>query len=285
MNITAKTSILAVLGDPVGHSLSPVMHNGWIDDFGLDAAYIALRVPADDEAGAFEGLRALRFFGANITVPHKLSACLIADRLDPAASSLKAANVLRWERDGSISGFNTDAYGVIAALDESHGGWRSMTGTAVVLGAGGAARAAAWGLAQAGVRRVLIANRTAQRAHDVASISDRCYAFPWEQMGDLFESADLIVNTTTLGMAGAPPFDWPVERAPNHCIIMDAVYAPLETGLLRAARGRGLNVIDGLGMLIHQGALSFEIWFGLQPDVRLARARLMRAVEDREEPE
>lgn len=283
MNITAKTPILAVIGDPVSHSLSPVIHNGWIDDFGLDAVYVALRVAVGDQALGFEGLRALRLFGANVTVPHKQAACLIADRLDPAASALKAVNVLRWERDGSISGFNTDGFGLVSALDESNAGWRSMTGTALVLGAGGAARAAAWGLAQAGVRRVLIANRTPERAHEVAGISPRCHAFPWEDMGDLFESADLIVNTTTLGMAGAPPFDWPVERAPNHCIVLDAVYAPLETDLLRAARARGMTAVDGLGMLIHQGALSFEIWFGLQPDVRLARARLMRAISEREE--
>ncbi|MES1202266.1 MAG: shikimate dehydrogenase [Pseudomonadota bacterium] len=283
MNITAKTPVLAVIGDPVGHSLSPVMHNGWIDDFGLDAAYVALRVDVREQALGFEGLRALRLFGANVTVPHKQAACLISNRLDPAASALRAVNVLRWERDGSVSGFNTDAFGLIAALDESQSGWRSKTGTALVLGAGGAARAAAWGLAQAGVRRVLITNRTPERANEAAEVSKRCYAFPWEDMGNLFESADLIVNATTLGMAGAPPFDWPIERAPDHCIVLDAVYAPLETGLLRAARARGMTAVDGLGMLIHQGALSFEIWFGLQPDIRLARARIMRVIAEREE--
>jgi shikimate dehydrogenase len=267
----------------VSHSLSPVMHNGWIDDFNLDAVYVALRVAAGDQALGFEGLRAMRLFGANVTVPHKQAACLIADRLDPAASALKAVNVLRWERDGTVSGFNSDAYGLVAALDESQSGWRSMTGTALVLGAGGAARAAAWGLAHAGVRRVLIANRTPQRAAEVAGVSERCMAFPWEDMGDLFESADLIVNTTTLGMLGSPQFDWPIARAPNHCIVMDAVYTPLETPLLHAARARGMMTVDGLGMLIHQGALSFEIWFGLTPDVRLARGRLMRAIAEKEE--
>ncbi|MEJ0022743.1 MAG: hypothetical protein WDN76_04405 [Alphaproteobacteria bacterium] len=130
---------------------------------------------------------------------------------------------------------------------------------------------------------MLIANRTPQRATEVAGISERCFAFPWEEMGNLFESADLIVNTTTLGMVGGQHFDWPIERAPNHCIVMDAVYTPLETPLLRAARARSMTAVDGLGMLIHQGALSFEIWFGLQPDVRLARGRLMRAIAEKEE--
>src|SRR5690606_29216476 len=143
---------------------------------GIDAAYVALRVDSADPA-RFMGLRALGLFGANVTVPHKENACLLADELDPAASALKAANVLRWDEEGRIFGFNTDAPGLIAALDESHAGWRSMTGAALVLGAGGAARAAAWGLANAGVRRILIANRTPARAEAAAAIAPRAQGF------------------------------------------------------------------------------------------------------------
>lgn len=286
MNVTASTSVLALLGDPVGHSLSPVMHNGWIADHDLDAVYVALRLAADDPSAAFAALRSQRFRGCNITVPHKQTACLVADKLDPAASALGALNTLRWEEDGTISGYNTDAPGLIAALDESHAGWRSMTGTALVLGAGGAGRGVAYGLCQAGVRRILIANRTRSAADEIASLTPRCQAFDWSELGELFESADLIVNSTSIGMAkgglAAPEGGWPVKRAPNHAVIMDAVYAPLETELLRAARDRGLVALDGLGMLIHQGALAFDIWFGIKPDVRLARARLMQAIAERE---
>jgi shikimate dehydrogenase len=283
MTITAKTAVLALFGDPVAHSLSPVLQNGWIKDNRLDAAYVALRVAADDPAAAFAALRAVRFHGANVTVPHKEAACSAADRLDEPAAALNAVNVLRWEADGSVSGFNTDAPGLIAALDECHAGWRSRTGAALVLGAGGAARAAAWGLAHAGVRRILIANRTFARAEEAARRTPRAQAFAWDQLGDLFESADLIVNATTLGMAGAPSIDWPVRRAPSHCIVLDLVYAPMETKLLRSAAARGLTAVDGLGMLIHQGALAFGLWFGITPDVRLARARLTKAIAERGE--
>jgi shikimate dehydrogenase len=175
---------------------------------------------------------------------------------------------------------------VIAALDESHAGWRSMTGAALVLGAGGAARAVAWGLAHAGVRRVLIANRTRKTAEEVATMAPHCQAFDWSRLGDLFESADLVVNCTTLGMTKSEQFEpeggWPVARAPDHCVVMDTVYSPLETPLLRAARARGLVALDGLGMLIHQGALAFEIWFGVLPDVRTARARIMQALAEQD---
>ncbi|MGE3303997.1 MAG: shikimate dehydrogenase [Hyphomonadaceae bacterium] len=282
MRITSRTAVLALFGDPVGHSLSPVMHNGWIGDHGLDAVYVALRIATAQAPNTFVSLRNAGFRGANVTVPHKQSACLAVDSLDPTASALKAVNVLRWEDDGAISGFNTDAPGLVSALDESHAGWRSTTGAAVVLGAGGAARAAVWGLAQAGVKRVLVVNRTLARAEETAALTPRAHAFAWDQLGDLFASADLIVNTTTLGMAGSPPMEWPIERTPDHCIVMDSVYAPLETELLRAARARGLTTVDGLGMLIHQGALAFDIWFGVTPDVLLARVRLMQAISDRE---
>jgi shikimate dehydrogenase len=281
MHVTARTPVLALLGDPVSHSLSPVMQNGWLQDSGRDGVYIALQVRADTSE-AFQALRAARFFGANVTVPHKQTACLLADRLDPAASALKAVNVLRWEEDGTVSGFNTDSPAIAAALDDAHSGWRSTTGAALVIGAGGAGRAAAWSLAQSGVHKVMIANRTRAKADEVARVSPRCEAFDWHRLPELFAAADLIVNCSSLGMAGSPNMEWPVERAQSHCVIMDAVYAPLETELLRQARGVGLTAIDGLGMLIHQGALAFDIWFGVMPDVRSARARLMRAIAERE---
>jgi shikimate dehydrogenase len=280
--ITARTPVLALLGNPVSHSLSPVMQNGWLEDTGVDGVYVALRIAADDNGEAFQALRAAQFYGANVTVPYKQTACLIADRLDPAASALKAVNVLRWEDDGTVSGFNTDAPALVAALDESHAGWRSTTGAALVLGAGGAARACVWALAQAGVRKIFVANRTAEKAEAVAGLAPKAKAHGWDELPALFAASDLIVNATSLGMVGSPPMEWPLEKAPKHCVVMDAVYAPLETDLLREARAQNLTCVDGLGMLIHQGALAFSIWHGIMPDTRNARARLMQAIAERE---
>lgn len=274
MSVTAKTDVLAILGDPVAHSLSPVLHNAWIQAAGLDAVYTAIRIETGRADAAFAALSAYGLKGANVTVPHKERAAKAADRLDLAAETLKAANVLRWEEDGTLSGFNTDAGGIVAALDDSHAGWRSMTGAALVIGAGGAGRAAAWALSHAGVRRVLIINRTKARAMEAASLIPRAQAFAWSEMGGLFESADLIINTTTLGMKGQPAMEWPLARAPSHALVMDAVYAPLMTPLLAGAQARRLTTLDGLGMLIHQAAATFELWFNRKPSIELGRAAI-----------
>lgn len=282
MSARRSPAMLALFGDPVSHSLSPVMHNAWLQDAGIPGAYAAMRIPVKDVAATFRNLREMDLTGANVTIPHKEEAAKAADRLDEAARALNAVNTLRWEEDGSVSGFNTDAPGLIASLDAANLGWRSQTGAAVVVGAGGAGRAAAWALAKAGVRRVMICNRTAQRAQEAAAEIENARPFPWSKLGETFEGADLIVNTTSLGMVHSPPMDWPIERAPAHAIVLDAVYAPLETPLLAAASARGLKTIDGLGMLIHQGALAFEIWFGVKPDVTIARQRLLAAIAERD---
>jgi shikimate dehydrogenase len=276
------TALLALFGDPVDHSLSPVMQNGWLEDHGIEGYYAPYKIPVSDAAKAFRALRGMELTGANVTVPHKELAARSVDRLDGVGRALGAINTIRWEDDGTVSGFNTDAPGLIAALDESSVGWRAQTGTAVVLGAGGAGRAAAWALSHAGVSRVLIANRTAERAQQVAALTPRGLPFPWAKLPDLFASADLIVNTTTLGMSHAPEMDWPIDRAPSYGIVMDAVYAPLETPLLAAARARGMKTVDGLGMLIHQGALAFAHWFGVRPDTGVARERLLDAIAERQ---
>jgi shikimate dehydrogenase len=282
MSMLTRPAMLALFGDPVDHSLSPVMHNAWLRDAGIAGAYAAMRIPVSEAAAVFRGLRDMDLNGANVTVPHKEIAARSVDSLDDAARALGAVNTLRGEADGGVAGFNTDAPGLIASLDASNTGWRSQTGAALVIGAGGAGRAAAWALARAGVRRVLICNRTAQRAQEAAAATANAIPFPWSKLADQFEAADLIVNTTTLGMAHMPAMDWPIRRAPNHAIVLDAVYAPLETPLLAAARARGMKTIDGLGMLIHQGALAFDLWFGVKPDVAIARTRLLQAIAERE---
>jgi len=272
--ISGATKILAVLGAPVTHSLSPQMHNAWLAEAGIDAVYAALPIGP----GAFAGLRDMGLFGVNVTVPFKERAAAIATDLDETAARLGAANVLAF-RGGPVAGYNTDARGFIASLDEDAPGWRARVDAAVVLGAGGAARAIAWGLAAAGVGEILIANRTSARADDVAQLHPAMAPWPWERIDAAFARADLIVNATSLGLAGAASPAWPLHAAPAHAIVADAVYRPLETPLLAAARARGLAVVDGLGMLIHQGAAAFSIWFDVAPDVSRARGRLLAALD------
>lgn len=261
------TKRYAVIGDPVSHSLSPLMHMGWIADHGLDASYEAYRLRSDDPIAAIRGLT--QFAGMNVTAPHKEAAAKAADR-----SEAPVANVLRWESDGSLSAFSTDGAGFIDALDESAPDWRVRTKTALVIGAGGAARAIAGALA--GDLELTIVNRSVSQGKALAKQVPRARFAAWEELHACF-GADLIVNATTVGMGGGEN-SWPIESCHERAIVVDIVYRPLETGLLRAARERGLQAIDGLGMLIHQGVRAFEIWHGIRPDAARARARLMAAL-------
>lgn len=281
--ITARTRLYAVVGDPVGHSLSPVMHNGWIADFGFDAAYVALRLPAAQAEAVFAALKALDLAGLNITVPLKETAAAAADARAPLVERLAAANTWRREADGRIAAFNTDAPGFTAGLDFAAPGWRGRARTAVVIGAGGAGRAIGFGLAEAGVGRILYVNRTLETAQRAAMATPGGAALAWGELEAAFAEADLIVNATTLGMTGAEACAWPVAALKPDAMVADAVYKPLETELLRAARARGHVVVDGLHMLIHQGALAFELWFGHRPDAAAARARVLAALSAKEQ--
>jgi shikimate dehydrogenase len=267
------TKRYAVIGDPVGHSLSPVMHAGWIEDHHLDATYEALLLRSDDPVAAIRVLSGLA--GVNVTVPHKEAAAKAADRSDD-----QVANTLRWEVDGTISAFNTDGLGFVDCLNESSPGWREKVETALILGAGGAANGIAHALRSDAAVDIdlVVANRTRARAEALAAGLPRTRVADWNDLESLFANADLIVQTTTLGMGGAPSPVWPVERCKPDAIVVDIVYRPLQTPLLKAARDRGLTAVDGLGMLIHQGARAFEIWFGVKPDAKKARARLLAAL-------
>jgi shikimate dehydrogenase len=264
-----STKRYAVIGDPVAHSLSPLMHAGWIADHELDATYEAHLLRSDDPVAAIRGLT--QFAGMNVTVPHKEAAARAAGWTSGAA-----ANVLRREPDGTLSAFNTDGAGFVASLDEAAPRWRDAR-SALIIGAGGAARGVAEALAPH-VPTIEIANRTSSRAETLAAILPNAEATPWSVLPQAFARADLIVQSTTLGMAGQPPANWPIEVCTPSTIIADIVYRPLETPLLAAARARGLTAIDGLGMLIHQGALSFEIWHGIKPSTAKARERLLKAL-------
>lgn len=272
MSFTAATKVLAVIGDPVSHSLSPIMHNGWIADHKLDAVYVALPLKSDDATAAIRAMKGAGFAGLNVTVPHKEAAAAAADRSEGAV-----ANVLRWEEDGTVSGFNTDGPGFLDALSETAPDWRGRVQRALILGAGGAAQAIGQALSPH-VVTIHFANRTAARAEMAAAAIPNGRALRWDDLERGFGAADLIVQTTTLGMDGQPEQAWPVEYCRPRVIAADIVYRPLETDFLRAARERGLVTMDGLGMLIHQGVRSFELWFGIKPDAAKARQRLLAAL-------
>lgn len=268
--ITAKTALYAVLGSPVRHSLSPILHNGWIADHGLDAAYLALDVTAD----ALAALGALGLSGANVTIPHKEAALAAAQRVDPFAARIGAANTLRITPDRRLEAYNTDAPGFLAALRAGAPGW-SASAPAVVLGAGGAARAIVVALSDAGVGDIRIVNRTADRAQAVAALAPGARVLALEAA---LEGAGLVVNCTSQGLKGDTPLTLDLAPALAEAVVFDTVYAPLETTLLASARAQGRVGVDGLGMLIWQAALAFEIWFGLRPDVDAARARALAAI-------
>ncbi|MFZ2030227.1 MAG: shikimate dehydrogenase [Vitreimonas sp.] len=272
MTISASTQVLAVIGDPVAHSLSPVMHNGWIADHGLDAVYVALPLTGDDPSAAFRALKRFGLKGANVTVPHKEAAARAADRSENAV-----ANVLRWEEDGSVSAFNTDGLGFLDSLAERAPDWRGRISRVLMLGAGGAARAIATTLSPY-VDTIHFANRTAERGEAAALSLPNGRALRWDDLERGFGAADLIIHATTLGMEGQPETEWPVANCRANAIVADIVYRPLLTPLLNAANARGLTMIDGLGMLIHQGARSFELWFDVMPDTGKARTRLLAAL-------
>ncbi len=264
------TKRYAVIGDPVAHSLSPLMHAGWMADHGIDATYEAHLLRSDDPVAAIRALT--QYAGMNVTVPHKEAAAKAADGYEG-----DVANVLRREDDGSLSAYNTDGAGFLDSLDEAAPGWRGRVKRALILGAGGAAQAIA-GVLSPCVEAIVVANRTRSRAEEVFATLPNGRVGDWSDLSQSFAAADLIVQTTTLGMAGTESPDWPLDACGAETIVVDIVYRPLETPLLAAARARGLKTIDGLGMLIHQGARAFEIWFGVKPDTAKARARLEAAL-------
>lgn len=267
--MSEKVRRFAVIGNPIAHSLSPQMHAAWIADHGLNATYERRLFEGDDDAFV-AWARTGPFDGANVTVPFKAAARRAATR----AGDDDVANVLTW-REGEIIAANTDGAGFIAALDEAAPRWRDRTRAALIVGAGGGAAGVARALAGEGLTLAIV-NRTAGRARDLAqAIGGDVRGEGWEALAARFAEADLIVQTTTLGMSGTESPAWPVERCKPGAIVVDIVYRPLLTPLIKAARARGLAAVDGLGMLIHQGALAFEMWFGVKPDTQKARARLL----------
>ena len=259
-----------VVGHPIAHSRSPLIHGHWLAEHGIAGSYERLDVAPDAFPDFLRALPGSGFEGGNVTIPHKEAAFARADALTPRAKTIGAVNTLVVGPDGRILGDNTDAPGFCAHLDQSLGaGWPGRTGgTALVLGAGGAARAIVVGLAERGLTRIRVANRTPARAGAVAALAPGIgEALAWDALPAALTDAGLLVNTTSLGMTGQPPLTLDLAPLPAHAAVADIVYAPLETRLLAHARGRGLSAVDGLGMLLHQAVPGFSAWFGVHPAV------------------
>ena len=266
MRITGRTRLAGIMGWPIAHSRSPALHNFWLDEHGIDGVYVPMPVRPEHLAQALRALPALGYRGCNLTLPHKQTALSIVDRVGPLARRIGAINTVVVAADGGLEGSNTDVYGFRESLHDAAPDWDPAAGDAVVLGAGGAARAVVASLIEAGVGEIRLVNRTvahAQRiAEDLATGRSRVSVHPWESRDAALDGAGLLVNTTSLGMAGAPDLEIDLVALPESAIVIDVVYVPLETSLLAVARRRGNRAIDGLGMLLHQGRPGFEAWFG-----------------------
>ncbi|PNG25395.1 shikimate dehydrogenase [Methylocella silvestris] len=263
-----------VVGWPIAHSRSPIIHNYWLHQLGLAGRYEAVAVAPPDFADFAQNLVASGFVGGNVTLPHKQKAFGLVAEATHSARRLEAVNTL-WIEDGRLCGDNTDPEGFLCALDEAAPGWEAIPGEAVVLGAGGAARAIVAALIERG-RGVVLANRTRASAEALAAhFGDAPKVVDWRDLPAALKRAALLVNTTSLGMKGQPPLDLDVGLLPQEAVVHDIVYFPLETALLRDARARGLRVVPGLGMLLHQAAPAFARWFARRPQVTPELRRLV----------
>lgn len=255
-----------VVGWPVAHSRSPLIHGHWIKQLKLAADYRREAVEPGTEADFFANLAARGYVGCNVTLPHK-EAALAASRPDDRARAVGAANTL-WLEGGTLLSTNTDVEGFTNNLDAAVPDWDRRGREAVVLGAGGSARAVVYGLIERGFARVHVVNRTFDRAQALRDrFGDAVQPANWSALPHLLARAGLLVNTTLLGMTGQPRLDIDLSPLPADAVVSDLVYAPLETELLAAARSRGLAVADGLGMLLHQAVRGFSLWFGVRPEV------------------
>ena len=276
--MSAAPPLAAVLGWPIGHSRSPALHGHWLRRYGIAGLYIPVALAPEDLEDGLRALARLGFRGCNVTLPHKEAALALAAEATDLAREIGSANTLTFREDGGFLADNTDAYGFVANLRQSAPHWRAEAGPALVLGAGGAARAVIAGLLAERVPEIRLANRTRARAEDLqAHFGPRVGVVDWEAAPDAAAGAATIVNTTSLGMEGQPPLGFGFHAAPPGALATDIVYRPLDTAFLVDARRRGLTTVDGLGMLLHQAVPGFERWFGRRPEVD---AELRAAVLD-----
>lgn len=263
-----KIPLAGVIGQPVAHSRSPKLHGHWLRRYGLRGHYVPMDVAQADLADVIATLPKLGFVGVNVTIPHKVAVLGLADVVTDRASIMGAANTLTFRKDGKIHADNTDGQGFLDNIRANAPQWSAQDGPAVVFGAGGAARAVITALIEAGARDIRISNRTRSRSDALRTeFGTKLSVYDWVQAGNALEDATIVVNTTSLGMVGKPELRVPLDALSKTAVVNDLVYAPLETGFLKAAREKGCTVVDGLGMLLYQAVPGFERWFGETPDV------------------
>jgi shikimate dehydrogenase len=260
-----------VIGHPIGHSRSPLIHRYWLQTHGIDGSYEAIDVGPAGLPAFLERVRGGDFVGGNVTIPLKEQSVGLCDSLDPQAAIIGAVNTLSHSGSG-LHGDNTDHFGFAANLDQQAPGWSDEGGTAVVIGAGGAARAVLLALALRGFGPIHLLNRTTARAEALAAelgprLDRPLLAGALADFAELSATAQLVVNTSAMGMGNDSSEPLPFDRLHPGALVTDIVYAPLQTPLLKAARARGHNTVDGLGMLLHQAVPGFERWFGVRPEV------------------
>ncbi|MES2913595.1 MAG: shikimate dehydrogenase [Pseudomonadota bacterium] len=269
-----RIPLAAVLGHPIAHSRSPALHGYWLRRYGIQGHYIPIDIAPVELRELIRTLPRLGFVGANVTIPHKEAILQIADVVTDRAALIGAANTLIFRKDGKIHADNTDGSGFISNLRQHAPTWAPASGSALVLGAGGAARAVIAALIEVGVPEIHLVNRTRTRADALrADFGAKIHVHEWVQAAELMEDAVTVVNTTALGMTGKPDFRVPLDRLNPKALVNDLVYTPLRTQFLIEAEARGCQTVDGLGMLLHQAAPGFERWFGVRPEVDEASRR------------
>jgi shikimate dehydrogenase len=266
-----------IVGWPVKHSRSPMIHRYWLAERGMAGDYGQEGIEPPAFAGFLRGLAEHGYVGCNVTLPHKESALALLDDADPTAAALGAANTI-WLEDGRLKGMNSDVGGFLASLDAEAAGWDRTSEHCLVLGAGGAARGIVYGLLSRGVGRVTVANRSLDRAEAIAAeFGGKVRALDLRDAPRSLPDTDLLVNTTALGMKGQPPLELRLDGLKASAIVSDIVYVPLETKLIEEAKQRGHRAVGGLGMLLHQAVPGFSRWFGVTPSVTPALYDLVAA--------
>jgi shikimate dehydrogenase len=260
--------LAGLMGWPVMHSRSPKLHNYWFEKHGLAGTYVPLAIAPGKLEAALRALAPLGFAGCNLTIPHKEAALAFVDEVDPVARRIGASSCVVVRPDGSLLATNNDCYGFIEGILEADPSWRADAGPIAVIGAGGAARAVVYALADRGARDIRLLNRTFARAKALADeFGAPLKALPWEARHDALAGAAMLVNATSQGMVGEPPLDLDLDKLPQAALVADIVYVPGETPLLAAARARGNRTVNGLGMLLHQARPAWRAWFGIEPQV------------------
>ena len=265
---SSRFLLAGVMGWPVMHSRSPLLHNYWFQQHHLAGTYVPLAIPPAGLEAALRAMHPLGFAGCNLTLPHKQEAMKWVDEADAVAKSIGAISCVVVRPDGSLAGTNNDCYGFIQSIREEQPAWRADAGPSVVIGAGGGARAVCYALAEAGAKEIRLVNRTLERAKKIAEdFGGPIKALSWELRHEVLDGATIVVNTTSQGMLGQSPLDLKLDKLPARALGMDIIYIPLETPFLRAARERGNPTMNGLGMLLHQGRPAWRAWFGIDPAV------------------